>query len=126
MSEIPKVLICRLIKTTRRLTFDIVYQDPKTIWMGDDDGEYHRFVASNGYEVISRSRMDIQTERHAFVTAKVDAAVYAVKALVQQQVAHGLGLVPGLPGIGGAWLGTAIALAALLMFGNATLQHDCL
>ncbi len=39
MSEIPKVLICRLIKTTRRLTFDIVYQDPKTIWMGDDDGD---------------------------------------------------------------------------------------
>lgn len=37
--------------------------------------------------------------------------------------AHGLGLVPGLPGIGGAWLGTAVALAALLMFGNATLQY---
>ncbi len=70
MSEIPKVLICRLIKTTRRLTFDIVYQDPKTIWMGDDDGEYYRFVASNGYEVISRSRMDIQTERLWLLGAK--------------------------------------------------------
>ena len=49
MSAIPTVLTCRLIKTTRRLTFDIVYQDPKTIWMGDDDGDYYRFVASNGY-----------------------------------------------------------------------------
>lgn len=70
MSAIPTVLTCRLIKTTRRLTFDIVYQDPKTIWMGDDDGDYYRFVASNGYEVISRSRMDIQTERLWLLGAK--------------------------------------------------------
>lgn len=70
MKDFPIVLKCRLISTTRRLTFDIVYQDPKTIWMGDDDGEYHRFVASNGYEVISRSRMDIQTERLWLLGAK--------------------------------------------------------
>jgi hypothetical protein len=38
--------------------------------MGDDDGEYFKFVASNGYEVISRSRMDIQTERIWLLGAK--------------------------------------------------------
>ena len=53
----------RLIKTERRLTFDIQYQHPDTRYMGDDDGPYYTFKASNGYEVISRSRMDIQTER---------------------------------------------------------------
>ncbi|MNP52985.1 hypothetical protein D3C76_1474190 [compost metagenome] len=31
--------------------------------MGEDDGNYFTFTASNGYQVISRSRMDIQTER---------------------------------------------------------------
>lgn len=60
----------RLIKTTRRLTFDIAYQDPRTIWLGEDDGDYYRFVATNGYEVISRSRMDIQTERLWLLGAK--------------------------------------------------------
>jgi len=59
-----KILLAyKLIKTTRRLTFDILAQDADTIYMGDDDGAYFKFVASNGYEVISRSRMDIQTER---------------------------------------------------------------
>ena len=52
-----------LIPTTKRLTFDIVWQHPVTIWQGDDDGDFHIFRASNGYEVISRSVMDIQTER---------------------------------------------------------------
>ena len=66
-----KILLkCRLIKTTRRLTFDILYQDLDTIYMGDDDGDYFKFVASNGYEVISRSRMDIQTERIWLLGAK--------------------------------------------------------
>jgi len=51
-----------LIKTTRRLTFDIIFQDPSVTYMGDDDGEYFIFTASNGYQVISRSRMDIQTD----------------------------------------------------------------
>jgi hypothetical protein len=52
-----------LIKTKCRLTFDIQWQHPSTIFTGPDDGDYFRFVASNGYEIISRSRMDIQTER---------------------------------------------------------------
>lgn len=59
-----------LIKTTRRLTFDILFQDADTIYMGDDEGEYFKFVATNGYEVISRSRMDIQTERLWLLGAK--------------------------------------------------------
>lgn len=57
------LIVCSLIKTTRRLTFDIIRQDSETIFMGDDDTGGWKFVASNGYEVISRSRMDIQTER---------------------------------------------------------------
>lgn len=59
-----------LVPSTKRLTFDVIYQRPATIWMGDDDGGYHRFLASNGYEVISRSRMDIQTERIWVLGAK--------------------------------------------------------
>lgn len=53
----------RLIKTTKRLTFDILWQRPETKYQGDDDGPYYVFKASNGYEVYSRSVMDIQTER---------------------------------------------------------------
>ena len=64
------ILRYHLIPTTRRLTFDIVFQSPETIWMGEDDGEYFKFQASNGYEVISRSRMDIQTERLWLLGAK--------------------------------------------------------
>lgn len=65
-----ELLKYRLIKTTRRLTFDIEYQEDALIYKGDDDGEYFKFVASNGYEVISRSRMDIQTERLWLLGAK--------------------------------------------------------
>lgn len=53
----------RLVRTTKRLTFDILWQHPFTIYHGDDDGPYFAFKASNGYEVYSRSVMDIQTER---------------------------------------------------------------
>lgn len=53
----------RLIATTRRLTFDIKWQHPRVTFMGEDDGDFFKFVASNGYEVISCSCMDIQTER---------------------------------------------------------------
>lgn len=60
----------RLVPTTRRLTFDITFQHPDVTYLGDDDGDYHKFVASNGYEVISRSRMDIQTERLWLLGAK--------------------------------------------------------
>lgn len=52
-----------LIKTTQRLTFDIIFQSEKITYKGEDEGEYYFFRASNRYEVISRSRMDIQTER---------------------------------------------------------------
>jgi len=68
--ETPELVILdylayRLVKTTKRLTFDIIWQDPdpNITWYGDDDGEFYTFRASNGYEVISRSVMDIQTER---------------------------------------------------------------
>lgn len=52
-----------LIKTKQRLTFDILMQSENTRYRGEDDGDYFNFKASNGYEIISRSRMDIQTER---------------------------------------------------------------
>ena len=52
-----------LIKTKQRLTFDIIFQSDSVRYMGDDDGDYYFLRDSNRYEVISRSRMDIQTER---------------------------------------------------------------
>lgn len=63
--SIGKKVILRfdLIKTNRRLTFDIQYQHPDFTFNGEDDGPYPVFTASNGYQIISRSRMDIQTER---------------------------------------------------------------
>lgn len=68
--ETPELVVLdlityRLVKTTKRLTFDILYQSPdkRVTWYGDDDGDFHKFRASNGYEVVSRSVMDIQTER---------------------------------------------------------------
>lgn len=64
------LLSYRLIKTTKRLTFDISYQAPHVTYNGDDDGPYYKFIASNGYEVISRSRMDVQTERIWLLGAK--------------------------------------------------------
>ena len=57
------IIVYQLLKTKRRLTFDILYQREDTRYRGEDDGDYFTFRASNGYEVISRSRMDIQTER---------------------------------------------------------------
>lgn len=66
------LLTYTLTKTTRRLTFDIIQQDDRVTYQGDDDGPYFKFTASNGYEVISRSRMDIQTERLWLLGAKRD------------------------------------------------------
>jgi hypothetical protein len=51
----------KLIKTKRRLTFEILSQDMRFCGKSDDD--YLTFHASNGIEIISRSRMDIQTDR---------------------------------------------------------------
>lgn len=59
--SMTEIISYRLIKTTGRLTLDIIYQHPDTRYMGDDDGQYWVFKASNGYEVISRSRMDLYT-----------------------------------------------------------------
>jgi hypothetical protein len=64
------LLVYRLVPTTRRLTFDILWQGAGVTYMGDDDGPYFSFTASNGYQVISRSRMDIQTERIWLLGAK--------------------------------------------------------
>lgn len=52
-----------MIRTQKRLTFDILFQHERVTFQGEDDGPYFKFTASNGYEVISRSRMDIQSER---------------------------------------------------------------
>lgn len=57
------ILDIDLIRTNRRLTFDISYQHPDFRFDGEDDGNFPVFTASNGYQIISRSRMDIQTER---------------------------------------------------------------
>lgn len=51
----------RLIKTNRRLTFDILEQNMNYCGISDED--YLVFKAKNGIEIISRSRMDIQTDR---------------------------------------------------------------
>src|SRR5579859_7236003 len=66
----PTLLRYTLTKTTHRLTFDILEQAEHTRYRGEDDGPYFKFVASNGYEVYSRSRMDIQTERLWLLGAK--------------------------------------------------------
>lgn len=51
----------RLIKTNRRLTFDILEQNMSFCGISDED--HLVFKAKNGIEIISRSRMDIQTDR---------------------------------------------------------------
>lgn len=68
--QAPVLLRYALIRTTRRLTLDILEQADCVTYDGEDDGPYFKFVASNGYEVISRSRMDIQTERLWLLGAK--------------------------------------------------------
>lgn len=64
----------RLIPTERRLTFEILSQPDSVTYDGDDveaaDGDYYRFFATNGYEVISHSRMDIQAGRLWILGAK--------------------------------------------------------
>ncbi len=62
-NKTESIIKYELIKTRQRLTLDIIWQHPETIYHGDDNGDYFKFVANNGYEIISRSRMDIQTER---------------------------------------------------------------
>lgn len=51
----------RLIPTRQRLTFEIIDQDMR--FCGKTDDDYLVYKASNGIDIISRSRMDIQTDR---------------------------------------------------------------
>lgn len=52
---------CVLIKTKKRITFEILYQHPK-ITNHKEDGII-QWKATNGYEIISEHRMDIQSRR---------------------------------------------------------------
>lgn len=54
-------LSCALIKTTKRITFEIMYQSP--LITNEDENGIDQFRASNGYEIISEHRMDIQSRR---------------------------------------------------------------
>ena len=61
--ERPVLLVFRLIKMTRRLCMDIEFQADHVTWDKEDHEGYYKFTASNGYEVISRSRPAVETER---------------------------------------------------------------
>lgn len=62
-SQVKVLLGYSLIKTVKRLTFDIFFQDQSVTWEGDPDAGGYEFVASNGYTVISEKRMDLDTRR---------------------------------------------------------------
>lgn len=70
LSNDPSILNYRIIKSHHRLTFDIISQHPDTRYRGEDLGPYFRHTAGNGYEIFSRSRMDIHTERIWLLGAK--------------------------------------------------------
>lgn len=55
------LLRASLVKTRKRLTFHIEHQDEK-VWNKNENG-IMTFTASNGYEIISEHRMDIQSRR---------------------------------------------------------------
>lgn len=57
------IIVFQLLKTKCRLTFDILYQREDTRYKGEEDGDYFTFSVSNGYRVMSRSRMDIKSQR---------------------------------------------------------------
>lgn len=59
----PVLLVFRLIKMTRRLCMDIEFQADHVTWDKEDHEGCYKFTASNGYEVISRSRPAVETER---------------------------------------------------------------
>lgn len=59
------VISYQLIKTTRRLTFDIAYQRGDTIFEGDDDGPYFKFLASNGVFIQRKARQSLQYVCHS-------------------------------------------------------------
>lgn len=76
------VLMYSLIRTTKRLTFDIHLQHPAFQHHGTDDNGYLHMTATNGYEVISRSRMDIQTERIWLRGGTLDEAAHRSGTMV--------------------------------------------
>lgn len=55
------VLNCSLIKTTKRITSEIHYQAERVTHKYETGGI--NWKASNGYEIISEHRMDIQSRR---------------------------------------------------------------
>lgn len=55
------LLECFLIKTKKRITFDIIFQHPRVT--NNDVRGMKFFRATNGYDVISEHRMDIQSRR---------------------------------------------------------------
>lgn len=61
--EPKNLLTYRLIRTTKRIIFEIVEQTDEVTFNGSDDDNYYSFLASNNFMIISRSRMDVQTER---------------------------------------------------------------
>ena len=65
-----RLLEAWLFKTTKRLTFQINYQSP-TITNTDLSG-IKQFTATNGYDVISEHRMDIQSRRIWLLGAESD------------------------------------------------------
>lgn len=71
--QLEDILTYRLVQFRKRIVFDILFQRPDTIFDGPDDGDYLMFIASNGFQVISRSRMDIQTERLWLLGSKNDS-----------------------------------------------------
>lgn len=71
--QLDDILTYRLVQFRKRIVFDILYQRPDTIFDGTDDGDYFMFIASNGFQVMSRSRMDIQTERLWLLGCKNDS-----------------------------------------------------
>lgn len=71
--QLDDILTYRLVQFRKRIVFDILYQRPDTIFDGTDDGDYLMFIASNGFQVMSRSRMDIQTERLWLLGCKNDS-----------------------------------------------------
>ena len=55
------ILSCALIKTTKRITFHIGAQSGEVTNYSEDG--IISFTASNGYDIISEHRMDIQSRR---------------------------------------------------------------
>lgn len=56
------ILSCVLIKTMKRITFHINKQSPM-VTNYNEEGGIISFTASNGYDIISEHRMDIQSRR---------------------------------------------------------------